>query len=149
MKKAISFSTNQPLEGFKQFRFSISPGIENRIGRPFDGLDLDFYTELDSSFKFPEITDEELLTKVQQQTFKYFWDFGHPVSGLARERNTAGETVTIGGSGFGVMAIIVGIEHGFITRAEGIERLQTIVNFLETADRFHGSLVTLVKWDYR
>jgi hypothetical protein len=88
--------------------------------------------------KFPPISDEDLLTLVQQQTFKYFWDFAHPVSGLARERNNSGDLVTIGGSGFGVMAILVGIERGFITRLEGVNRLAQIVDFLTTADRFHG-----------
>ena len=84
-----------------------------------------------------EMTDEELLTMVQEYTFRYFWDFAHPVSGMARERNTT-STVTSGGSGFGVMAILVGIERRFITQEEGVIRLLKIVNFLETADRFHG-----------
>ncbi len=83
-------------------------------------------------------TDEQLLDMVQEYTFRYFWDFAHPVSGLARERNTTG-TVTIGGSGFGIMAILVGIERGFITYEQGLQRLTKIVNFLETADRFHGA----------
>lgn len=84
------------------------------------------------------MTDEELLTMVQEYTFRYFWDFAHPVSGMARERNTT-STVTSGGSGFGIMAILVGIERGFITKEEGVARLLKIVNFLETADRFHGA----------
>lgn len=105
----------------------------------FDGFESTFFTELDSTLKFPEISDEALLTKVQQQTFKYFWDFAHPNSGLARERNTSGDLVTIGGSGFGLMAILVGIERGFITREVGIERIDKIVTFLwQKADRFHG-----------
>lgn len=85
-----------------------------------------------------EMTDDELLTMVQQYTFRYFWDFAHPVSGLARERNTT-SIVTSGGSGFGIMAILVGIERGFITREQGAQRLLKIVNFLETADRFKGA----------
>ncbi len=81
-----------------------------------------------------------MLDLLQQQTFKYFWDFGHPVSGLARERNNSGETVTSGGSGFGVMAIITGIHRGFITRTQGLQRIQTIVSFLKNnADKFHGA----------
>ena len=138
-EKRVSLSVNQILEDYERFQFTISPNIENRIDRPFDGLNLEFYTQLDSTPKFPHISDEELLTKIQQQTFKYFWDFAHPVSGLARERNTSGENVTIGGSGFGVMAIVVGIERGFITREEGVERLNKIVDFLGSADRFHGA----------
>jgi len=136
--KTVSCVVLETLDGFAKSQFSISSTIENRIGKPFDGLDLNFYTEADTTPKFPLIPDEDLLTLVQQQTFKYFWDFGHPVSGMARERNSSGNTVTIGGSGFGVMSIIVGIERGFITRQEGVDRLETIVNFLSQADRFHG-----------
>lgn len=91
-------------------------------------------------------TEEELLDSVQKQTFRYFWDFAEPHSGLARERyipsgvypQNDAHIVTTGGSGFGIMAILVGIERGYITRKQGIERLQKIVDFLETADRFHG-----------
>ncbi|MDY0102096.1 MAG: glucoamylase family protein [Lentimicrobium sp.] len=83
-------------------------------------------------------TDEQLLNMVQEYTFRYFWDFAHPASGMARERNSSGNTVTSGGSGFGIMALPVGVERGFITREQGVERMQKILTFLETADRFHG-----------
>lgn len=92
------------------------------------------------------ITDDSLFTLVQYRTFKYFWDGAEPKSGLARERyHVDGEypqddknIVTSGGGGFGVMAILVGIERGFISREEGVERLERIVTFLENADSFHG-----------
>ena len=84
-------------------------------------------------------SDEELLDMVQEYTFRYFWDFGHEVSGLTRERNTSGNTVTSGGSGFGLMAIIVGAERNYIGREEAAERILTMLNFLENADRFHGA----------
>ena len=81
-----------------------------------------------------------MLDIVQKQTFKYFWDFGHPVSGLARERNTSGDVVTTGGSGFGVMSIIAGVNRNFITRAQGLARIDTIVNFLKNkCTRYHGA----------
>jgi hypothetical protein len=96
-------------------------------------------TEISMDDKFPTISDNELLTLVQQQTFKYFYDFAHPASGMARERNTSGDVVTSGGSGFGLMALVVGMERDFITRAQGLERLDKILTFLETADRFHGA----------
>lgn len=100
-----------------------------------------FATAIDSSRKFTTVTDEELLTKVQQQTFRYFWDFAHPISGLGREGSKhAANIVTTGGSGFGIMAILVAIERGFITRAQGLQRMQTIVSFLKnTAQNFHGA----------
>jgi exo beta-1,2-glucooligosaccharide sophorohydrolase (non-reducing end) len=86
------------------------------------------------------LPDSVLLDMVQEATFKYFWDFGHPVSGLARDRfGGSDEIVTSGGSGFGVMAILVGIERGYITRDQGVQRVLKILNFLtNNADRFHG-----------
>jgi hypothetical protein len=91
----------------------------------------------------PELTDDALLELVQRQTFGYFWDFAHPVSGLARERSNRAfgygpEVVSTGGSGFGVMAIIVGAERGWIRRAQAVERLLRMVEFLWRADRYHG-----------
>lgn len=86
------------------------------------------------------MTDEEFLDMTQRSTFRYFYDHGHPHSGLARERYGSSETCTIGGSGFGVMAIISGIERGFITRKQGADRIFKIVNFLRNvADKFHGA----------
>ncbi len=129
----------EKLQGLIKNSFLISSELQTEKGNKFDGYEIEFFTEADTMPKFPVISDDDLLTLVQKQTFKYFWDFGHPVSGLARERNTSGETVTSGGSGFGLMAIIVGMERGFITRQEGIERLQTMVSFLANSDRFHGA----------
>lgn len=99
-----------------------------------------FETGIDSTDKFPRISDSALLDLVQKQTFKYFWDFAHPVSGLARERNTSGDVVTSGGSGFGIMAMLVAANRNFITRAQALQRMQTIVGFLKnTAQKFHGA----------
>ncbi|MDF1585385.1 glucoamylase family protein [Marinimicrococcus flavescens] len=91
----------------------------------------------------PSPADEALLETVQRQTFRYFWEFGHPVSGLARDRHdphdARGDDVcTIGGTGFAVMAIIVAAERGWITRAEALARLRTIAGFLAAADHYHG-----------
>jgi hypothetical protein len=128
------------LDYLASYELVLDQGITGEGAAGFEGFTTTFYTELDSTYKFPEISDEVLLDLIQQQTFRYFWDFAHPFSGLARERNTSGETVTIGGSGFGVMALVVAMERGFISREEGVERLLTIVNFLLTqADRFHGA----------
>jgi hypothetical protein len=85
-----------------------------------------------------QLTDEKLLDLVQHQTFKYFCDFAHPVSGMARERNRELDTVTTGGTGFGLMAMVVGMERGYVTRQACIARIDKILNFLETCDRYHG-----------
>ncbi len=136
--KALIVSPKQSLLPLSFYRFYIEQG-KNFGGTIINGYSIKIYTALDSTLKHPVIADSDLLTLVQRQTFRYFWDYAHPVSGLARERNGSGETVTSGGSGFGIMAIPVGIERGFITRPEGIERIHRIVDFLATADRFHGA----------
>ncbi|MBK8556712.1 MAG: T9SS type A sorting domain-containing protein [Lewinellaceae bacterium] len=83
--------------------------------------------------------DEALLDMVQEASFRYFWDFGHPVSGLARERSNGNNNiVTTGGSGFGIMAILVGVERGWVSREDAVNRMIKIVSFLQFADRFHG-----------
>ncbi len=137
--KNVEVSFGQNFKGYSNYNFSISPDLLGVNGYSFQGFNNSFFTALDSSLKFPLISDDDLLTLVQHQTFKYFYDYAHPASGMARERYGSGDVVTTGGSGFGVMAIIVGIERGFITRTEGIIHLTKIVSFLETADRFHGA----------
>ena len=89
------------------------------------------------------LTDSALLDVVQRQTFRYFWDFGHPVSGLARERsnvayNYGNEVVTTGGSGFGIMAMIVATDRKWITRDQADDRMLKILRFLIKADSVHG-----------
>jgi exo beta-1,2-glucooligosaccharide sophorohydrolase (non-reducing end) len=86
------------------------------------------------------LTDDELLTMLQEETFRYYWEGAHPDSGTSME-NIPGDDriVATGASGFGIMALIVGVDREFITRAEGLERLLKIVAFLEKAPRYHGA----------
>ena len=97
--------------------------------------------------KEDRLSDDALMDTVQRRTFNYFWDGAEPNSGLARERihmdgvypENDQNVITSGGSGFGIMAILAGIDRGYVTRQEGLERMEKIVSFLETADRFHGA----------
>ncbi|HVV54982.1 MAG TPA: glucoamylase family protein [Mucilaginibacter sp.] len=89
------------------------------------------------------LSDSALLDVVQRQTFRYFWDFAHPVSGLARERSNVAydygdEVVTTGGSGFGIMAIIVADHRKWIMHEQAVDRMLKITEFLYRADSFHG-----------
>jgi len=109
------------------------------------------------------LDDTTLLEVVQRQTFRYFWHFAHPVSGLSRERSntiradyfwdyaneaydepnfskgTYGpEACAIGGTGFGIMATIVAVERGWIGRDTALRRLVKMVDFLNKAESFHG-----------
>ena len=92
------------------------------------------------------LSREALLDTVQRQTLKYFWDYAEPNSGMARERyHPDGEypkndshVVTTGGSGFGLMAIVSGMERKWIERDSAVARLDKIADFLDNAPRFHG-----------
>ena len=91
--------------------------------------------------------DKALMDSIQYQTFNYFWEAAEPISGLARERlhmdnvypTHDKDIITTGGSGFGLMAILMGVERDYITRQQALERYEQIVDFLEKADRFHGA----------
>lgn len=86
-----------------------------------------------------EFSDDELLTMLQEACFHYYWEGADQHSGMARENIPGDERiVATGASGFGIMALIAGVERGFITRKEGIERLNKIAGFLEHAERYHG-----------
>ncbi|MBK8634105.1 MAG: Ig-like domain-containing protein [Saprospiraceae bacterium] len=125
-------STSSPMTLFREFRFRILEGLGTETGKAFMAKEYLIFTS------FPNLTDDQLLDLVQEKTFQYFWEFGHPVSGMARERNTSGDVVTSGGSGFGIMAMIVAVERGFITRDQALGRWEIMLSFLRNADRFHG-----------
>jgi hypothetical protein len=139
--KTVTIIPTNALVSFATYSLAINSSIKTANGGNLvNPVQLNLTIGLDQSDKFPVISDEALLDLVQKQTLKYFYDFGHPTSGLARERSTSGETVTTGGTGFGIMAMIVGIHRGFISRADGLARISKIATFLNTsADRFHGA----------
>jgi hypothetical protein len=85
------------------------------------------------------MTDDELLTMVQEASFRYYWEAAEPHSGMTRESQPGDDDViALGASGFGVMAIVTAADRGFVTRSQAIDRLLQITGFLEKADRFHG-----------
>src|SRR5262249_31766203 len=92
-----------------------------------------------------ELADEDLLDAVQRQTFRFFWEGAHPASGLAPDRRTrddgpADDRVAIGGSGFGVMAMLVAIERGWVERGGALERPGRMLDLLLRATCYHGAL---------
>jgi hypothetical protein len=94
-----------------------------------------------------KLTDVQLVDLVEKQTFRYFWDYAEPNSGMARERffpdgkypENDAHILAVGGSGFGLMSIIAAVNQKYITREEALTRLEKIAGFLEKADRFHGA----------
>ena len=86
------------------------------------------------------ISDEELLTMVQEAHFRYYWEGAEDHSGLARE-NIPGrrDMIATGASGFGLMALIAGSERKFISRQQAVDRFLKVVRFLDKTDKFHGA----------
>ena len=137
--KTLVLTPEGKLSWGKEYKVRISSGPAFNLNLLND-FSFSFTTSYDTSDKFPRIPDEELLTLVQKQTFRYFWDYAHPDCGMARERLGSGNTVAIGGSGFGIMTLPVAVERGFITRDEAAERMRKILSFLGgKAERFHGA----------
>lgn len=137
-----------PLSYLSKYTFSITASLKGADGQGFSAISKTLYSEIDYTPKMALLPNDEdndtdntndLLSVVQKQTFKYFYDFAHPASGMARERNSSGDLITSGGSGFGIMALIVGMERNFITRNEGLQRMDKILDYLEITDRFHGA----------
>ena len=115
-----------PSHAQKKKTTSASPTVFNPVNRP------------------KNLSDTALLELVQKQTFRYFWDYGHPVSGMARERSNKSydygdEVVTTGGTGFGIMAMIVASERKWQPRDSVSARLLKMVKFLLKADNYHGA----------
>jgi exo beta-1,2-glucooligosaccharide sophorohydrolase (non-reducing end) len=83
--------------------------------------------------------DDELLTMVQEACFRYYWDNAHPNAALALECIPGDENlIALGASGFGLMALIVAVERGFVTREQAVAHLRKALAFLDSAERFHG-----------
>jgi len=143
-EKKDSMVTVKPastLNNLTGYTLSVSNALKSKAGGYLSTpISLNLTIGIDSTNKFEVIPKDSLLTLVQKQTFKYFWNLGHPTSGMALERNLSGDVVTSGGTGFGIMAIPVAIERKFISRADGLARVQKIADFLASkAIRFHGA----------
>lgn len=140
-KSMVKVTGVDNLDSYSKYSLTVGTGVKSVSGHSLqDQRKFELTTALDSSDKFERITDEALLTKVQKKTFRYFWDLGHHNCGMALERSTSVNTVTTGGTGFGILSMIVGIERGFISRSEGLERVAKIVKFLaDDCKSYHGA----------
>jgi exo beta-1,2-glucooligosaccharide sophorohydrolase (non-reducing end) len=85
------------------------------------------------------LDDAAFLDMIERATFRYFWQGAHPTSGLIRERTSSGDICAAGGTGFGLMAIPVGVERGYVTRAQGVARVLQMLTFLSNAESYWGA----------
>jgi hypothetical protein len=134
---------SSPLAFLSRYSITISDRLKSTDGAAISSpFSLSIRTGIDPSNKFPLISDYALLDTVQRRTFKYFWDYGHPVSGLARDKTNDNNLndCSIGGTGFGILCLPIAVNRNFITRAEALVRMQKIVGFLKTKGKsFHGT----------
>jgi hypothetical protein len=137
---SLVIQPSSPLNPLTKYLLIVSPTLKSAADSSLTTtVQINFVTTMDTTDKFPRISDSALLTLVEQQTFNYFWADGDANSGMAKERATQTQ-VTTGGSGFGIMSMLVGVQRNFITRAQALSRISTIVNFLtNSASTYHGA----------
>ncbi|MFZ0826546.1 MAG: glucoamylase family protein [Verrucomicrobiia bacterium] len=76
----------------------------------------------------PFASDDAFLDYVQQANFDYFWYAANPANGLVPDRTATGSACSIAAEGFGLTAIGIGIDHGWISRTQGAARVLTTLN---------------------
>ena len=137
---SLTLMPSSPLKNLAEYTISVNTNLKSKTDSFLENnIKLNLTTVIDSTAKFPQISDSALLTLVEQQTFNYFWTNGDPTSGMAKERASQSQ-VTTGGSGFGIMAMLVAVQRNFISRTDALNRITTIVNFLTTrASTYHGA----------
>ncbi|MES2387505.1 MAG: glucoamylase family protein [Bacteroidota bacterium] len=138
--KSIILTVTEPLVSFDRYNLLLTNELKGKYGQIFGGLNLTAYSPLDSTDKNPRVSDDALMDLVQHNTLKYFMEYGHPNCGLALERSNGDPNfVTTGGSGFGIMGMIVGVERGWYTRSEVVARWDKMTSFLRAHQDFHGA----------
>ncbi len=110
----------------------------------FHTYNFDLHSFFNDQHIHKNLPDELLLDLVQYRTLQYFIKYAHPHSGMIRERSNSSpayntfDTVTTGGSGFGIMALIVGAERGWLESQDAQSRIVKMVDFLGNSTSHHG-----------
>jgi hypothetical protein len=79
----------------------------------------------------PFANDDAFLDYIQEVHFDYFWYLANPNNGLVPDRSALGSSCSIAAVGFGLTAIGIAIDHGWISRTQGVARvLTTLGTFL-------------------
>jgi hypothetical protein len=89
------------------------------------------------------VTDEQLLEELQRRAVLYFWEKADPITGLVNDRadNFAGDDYTAASTaatGYGLAALPIGVEHGWLDRDQAAARARTTLRFLLTMPHQHG-----------
>lgn len=149
------YRAKQGRSDFKLIGITSLPGYIDHLGRPLATAEAYTYRVVPKGLNpkskdaealcqvsviIPASSDDAMLDAVQRFTTRYFYDFSHPTYGLTRERsNNNIDMLTTGGTGFGLMALVAGMERGYFTRQQGLTVVERVVSFLENCERFHGA----------
>ena len=76
----------------------------------------------------PFPSDDAFMDYLEQANFYYFWYSANPANGLIPDRSTTGSACSIASVGFGLTAIGIAVDHGWITRDQGAARVLTTLN---------------------
>lgn len=85
-----------------------------------------------------QLTDDEFLDFMQESAVDFFWYEANPSNGLIRDRSTSGSDCSIASVGFGLTAICIGIDHGWIPAAAGRDRVLTTLKTFWTLPQGNG-----------
>lgn len=72
--------------------------------------------------------DDQFLEYVQETAFDYFWYLANPNNGLVPDRTAVGSACSIAAVGFGLTAIGIGVDHGWISRTQAVARVSATLN---------------------
>ena len=75
----------------------------------------------------------ELIQDLQRRTFDWFWETGNPVNGLVPDRWPTPSASSIAAVGFGLTAYGVGVERGWISREQAVDRTLATLRFFARA----------------
>ncbi len=77
--------------------------------------------------------DSTFLDSLQRDTFRYFWETSNTENGLVPDRAPTPSFASIAAVGFGLTAYLVGVERGYITRAQAADRTVRTLRFFANA----------------
>lgn len=86
-----------------------------------------------SSSHFPTNNDLKMLEQVQRETFWYFTHEINEKNGLIADKTEPGSPASVCVLGMGITAYIVGVERKLTNRSSAIERILTILRFLNSS----------------
>ena len=115
-------------------RYVLRSTASNGIGPRIQGPDSD-PVEATPEAGAPDVYIED----TERRAFDFFWEQANPANGLVKDRSTEGSAASIASVGFGLSAITVAVDRGWITRAEGVERTLSTLDFFATCPQSDAS----------